>query len=78
MRPPTSPERISGWSASFRRVDQAFCPGARRAIKAATRSMSGAKPAGRPSITQPMAGAWDWPKTVTRSLFPSVFTNLAS
>ena len=24
-------------------------------------------------MTAPMAGAWDWPKTVTRSLLPSVF-----
>ena len=35
--------------------------------------MSGINPAGRPSTTQPMAGAWDWPNTVTRSLCPRVF-----
>jgi hypothetical protein len=71
--PSTRPERISGASLSFRGVDQAFCPGALRAMKAATRSISGAKPAGRPSMTHPMAGAWDCPKTVTFNLFPSVF-----
>ena len=65
-------------SLSFRLVDQAFCPGARRAMKAASFSMSGANPAGMPSTTQPMAGAWDCPKTVTRSLFPSVFMDDAS
>ena len=26
--------------------------------------------AGRPSITAPIAGAWDWPNTLTRIFFP--------
>ena len=47
-------------------------------MMADTRSISGAKPDGRPSMTQPMAGAWDWPKIVTRSLFPRVFMENAS
>ena len=76
--PSTSPERISGSSLSCRGVDQAFRPGARRVMKALSRSMSGANPAGRPSTTQPMDGAWDWPNTVTFSLLPSVFTEHSS
>ena len=59
------PERISGRSLSLRAV-ASFPPGARRAMNARTASQSGAKPAGRPSITAPMDGAWDWPKIRTR------------
>ena len=47
-------------------------------MKAAVRSMSGAKPAGRPSTTQPIASAWDCPNTVTFSLFPKVFMSDSS
>ena len=67
---PTRPERNSGASASRRAVDVASRPGARRSRNACRAARSIAKPAGRPSIVTPMAGAWDWPKMVMRMLSP--------
>ena len=58
------PDTISGASVSTRAVDSAP-PGALRAMKALMKSMSGATPAGRPSITPPIMGAWLWPKIVS-------------
>ena len=57
---------IFGTSASARAVDSASRPGARRAMKARMKSMSGVTPAGTPSITAPIIGEWLCPKISTR------------
>ena len=67
---PTRPETNSGRSASFRAVAVGLFPGARRARKACSRSISMAKPAGMPSMVTPMAAEWDWPKIVKRNRSP--------
>ena len=65
VTPSARPDKISGASASFRGVDQLPVPGARRVRKACNSSRSILSPAGRPSTTTPMPGAWDWPKMET-------------
>ena len=59
-----NPERMWGWSASFRAVDRALFPGALRARSKRTASKSSSSPEGTPSSTTPMAGPWDSPKIV--------------
>ncbi len=52
---PTRPERNSGWSASFRGVDQSLRPGAHGGPKTSERAaMSMVSPAGRPLQIMPM------------------------
>ena len=63
--PSTRPDMNSGISASLRWVAYAAPPGARRFKKRCSASISTAIPAGKPSITTPMAGACDCPKMVS-------------
>ena len=62
-----------GASASRLPVARSDRPGARRARKRPSASISTAKPAGKPSITQPTDGAWDCPNIVIFSRFPKLF-----
>ena len=70
--PSSTPERISGASASERGVVMPDWPGLRRASSRSRTSRSIGSPAGTPSTTQPSAAPWDSPNVVTRNRVPKV------
>ena len=68
----TTPESISGKSASFRGVAVLSLPGALLFISSRILSISSFKPEGRPSITTPIAFPWLSPNTEIFILSPIV------
>src|ERR1017187_5663832 len=76
VRPYSTPERISTWSASSRWLVMRLCPGRRRSSSTWTSSRVMGRRGGQPSTTTPMPGPWDSPQVAILKSSPKVLATI--